>query len=140
MRLNSFGEIARDEWARSEVVRPEIQLDAFTVMPNHIHAIVWIRDTVGAQGLTPLRDAPLPRRVPYRQPRSLGALIGGFKSSVSKRINEMRRTPGTPVWQRNYWERIIRDDDELDRIREYIAENPSRWAEDQENPDARRQQ
>jgi hypothetical protein len=63
-------------------------------------------------------------------------LIAGFKSVVTTHINELRGTPGVPVWQRNYHDHIIRDDEDLNRIRDYIRLNPSRWGEDQENPDA----
>jgi hypothetical protein len=68
------------------------------------------------------------------KPHSLGAIIGSFKSAVTKRINIHRNTPGVPVWHRNYYEHIIRDDSEMHRVREYIAENPARWLEDEENP------
>jgi REP element-mobilizing transposase RayT len=66
----------------------------------------------------------------------LGAIIGQYKSLVTKQINRARGTPGTPVWQRNYYEHIIRNGDELDRIRQYIANNPARWQHDRENPAA----
>jgi putative transposase len=65
----------------------------------------------------------------------LGALIAGFKFSVTKRINEIRDTPGAPVWQRNYYEHIIRDENDYLRIAQYITENPQRWAEDTLHPD-----
>lgn len=65
---------------------------------------------------------------------SLGAIVGNFKSVTTRRINRMRKTPGGPVWQRNYYEHIIRDEGELRRIRNYILANPARWAQDQENP------
>ncbi len=55
---------------------------------------------------------------------SVGVIVGSFKSAVSKRVNQIRQTPGAPVWQRNYYEHIIRDDGALDRIRKYIANNP----------------
>jgi hypothetical protein len=64
----------------------------------------------------------------FRPPRSLGSLIAGYKSAVTKRINQYRNTPSAPVWQRDYWDRIIRDEHALIRIRIYIAENPARWA------------
>ncbi len=70
------------------------------------------------------------------RPRSLGAFIAGFKSAATKRINELRGTPRVPVWQRNYHEHVIRDDASLHRIRQYIIDNPSRWAFDRENPSA----
>lgn len=126
MRVDGYGEVVRDEWLRSAQIRREIELDAFVVMPNHLHGIVVIRD-VGAHGRAPLPLAP------HRPPRSLGSFVAGFKSAVTKRINTMRRTPGLPVWQRNYWERVIRDERELDRVRQYIAENPLRWESDPEN-------
>jgi REP element-mobilizing transposase RayT len=61
-------------------------------------------------------------------------LVAGFKSAATKRINEIRGTLGVPVWQRNYYERVIRNDEELSRIRQYIVDNPARWEEDRENP------
>jgi REP element-mobilizing transposase RayT len=66
--------------------------------------------------------------------RSLGALIRTFKAATTRRINEHRRTPGAPVWQRNYYERVIRDEAELARVRQYILDNPAKWAEDKHNP------
>ena len=67
-------------------------------------------------------------------PKSLGSFIAGYKSAVTKRINRIRKTPGAPVWQRNYYERIVRDETELNRIREYIRLNPVKWELDRENP------
>ncbi|HEU0075103.1 MAG TPA: transposase [Dehalococcoidia bacterium] len=132
MILGGLGEIAAREWRRSEELRAEIHLDAFMVMPNHLHAVILIRD-VGAHGRAPLRG-PSIRDAPSRQPRSLGSLVAGFKSAATRRINETRNSPGIPIWQRNYYERIIRDEDELNRIRQYILDNPAKWAEDPENP------
>ena len=65
----------------------------------------------------------------------LPKIIGRFKTLSAKQINQIRQTPGIPVWQRNYYEHIIRNDDELNRIREYIYDNPSKWTTDGENPD-----
>jgi len=134
--LSEFGRIAHDEWWASSRIRREIELDAFVVMPNHIHGIVWIvaddpveaeaHGRVGAHGRAPLR----------RPPKSLGSFIAGYKSVVTKRINQMRGTPGVPVWQRNYWEHIIRTERALQAIRQYIADNPARWSLDRYNPAA----
>jgi putative transposase len=137
--VNGYGEAIREEWLWSARIRPEIRLDAFVVMPNHIHGIVIMGEPiVGAHGRAPLQRAPL-RRVPlHRAPRSIGSFIAGFKSAVTRRINEIRGTPGLPLWQRNYYEHIIRDEEELNRIRQYIIDNPSRWEDDAENPDVRR--
>jgi hypothetical protein len=100
--------------------------------------------TVGAHGRAPLQthndptiqtqtDATPPIGL-YRPPKSLGSLIAGFKSTATRRLNVQRGTPGIPVWQRNYYEHIIRNDESLNRIREYIINNPLQWALDCENP------
>jgi len=138
MRLAAYGQVVSEQWLRSALVRGEIELDAFIVMPNHIHGIVIICAQpmgVGAHGRAPQHGrAPLPSSSPYRPPRSLGSLVAGFKSAATKRINQIRGTLGVPVWQRNYYERVIRNDEELSRIRQYIADNPAHWEEDRENP------
>ncbi len=77
---------------------------------------------------SPLRSATAPPS------GSLGAIVGSFKAATAKRINNMRGSPGAPVWQRNYYEHIIRDEGDLARIRQYIRDNPARWDEDEENP------
>jgi hypothetical protein len=65
---------------------------------------------------------------------ALGAIIGNYKSATARRINAIRHTPGTPVWQRHYYEHIVRDENELNRIRTYILNNPANWDADEENP------
>jgi REP element-mobilizing transposase RayT len=137
MRLNDTGKIVRDEWMRSAAIRREIVLDEFVVMPNHVHGIVMIRESVGATGRSPLHGAPrspLVRSGP--PPRSLGSFVGGFKSAVATHVSALRGTRGVTIWQRNYYEHVIRDDSERERIREYIRQNPLRWAIDRENPKA----
>ena len=126
MRLNESGEIVKSEWIRTSSIRQEIVLDCYAVMPNHFHAIVFVRG--GDRPVAATNNASGPR------PRSIGSFVAGFKSSVTKHVNEIRKTPGIPVWQQNYYEHIIRDDDDLNRILEYIENNPARWAEDEENP------
>jgi REP element-mobilizing transposase RayT len=131
MRLAAYGQVVSEQWLRTALVRGEIELDAFIVMPNHIHGIVIIRAQpmdVGAHSRAPLPSSP------YRPPRSLGSLVAGFKSAATKRINEMRGTLGVPIWQRNYYERVIRNDEELNRVLQYIIDNPAHWEEDRENP------
>ncbi|MEA3365412.1 MAG: transposase, partial [Candidatus Hydrogenedentes bacterium] len=129
MQLNKWGEVAHEEWFRSQQIRYEIRLDPneFVVMPNHIHGIVCICEdhVVGATGRSPLPTHVSNPRGPIS--RSLGAFIAGFKSAVTKQINQLRGRPGIPVWQRNYFEHIIRNENELSRIREYIISNPSNW-------------
>ncbi len=138
MQLNEWGAIVRDKWFKTAQIRPYVQLweDEFVVMPNHIHGIIWIVDNNGivadgdaAAGGNGGKTAP-PNNV---VPGSIGAIVRSFKSAVTKRINELRHTPGAAVWQRNYYERIIRDERALNAIRRYIQDNPRRWHMDREN-------
>ncbi len=106
-------------------------------MPNHVHGIVVILDDDTGRGDRPVAPTVAPTvnaATPGPAKRSLGAFVAGFKSIVTKRINAVRGTPGRPVWQRNYYEHIIRDQRDLERIRAYIANNPHGWALDAENP------
>jgi len=139
---------------------PNVILDEWVVMPNHIHGGIVIADDA-CRGEAFLRDSssdnliankkgdlslkhtsgnasPLPPRGAL--PNSLGAVIGNFKSMTTRRINVIRHTQGASVWQRNYYEHIIRDEKELDRIREYIINNPANWDMDDENPKQTRTQ
>jgi putative transposase len=118
---------------------PHVLLDEFVVMPNHVHGIIVIMPThaVGATHASPLQNDDTPTRPRGPQRQSVGSIVGSFKSAATKRINEQRGTPGAPVWQRDYFEHIIRNDESLNRIREYILNNPLQWALDRENPLAR---
>ena len=128
MVLNRLGERVAEEWLRSQEIRSEVQLDEFIVMPNHLHAIVFIQRTEE----TAVDWAP--RAFRGSPPRSLSSLMQGFKSSSTRRVNELRGTPGAAVWQRDCYERVLRNDRELDRARAYILDNPRKWAEDKNNP------
>jgi REP element-mobilizing transposase RayT len=142
MILNEIGSIVNDEWFISSDIRREIKLDAFVIMPNHIHGIVWIvngndtknplgsNDVVGARAPSPL---PQTLRVIGTGKKSLGLFVGGFKSLVTKRINQHRQTPRIPVWQRNYYERVIRNDDELNAVRTYIENNSKHWQRNEDD-------
>ena len=135
------GVIACDEWQRSKEIRCEIDLGDFIVMPNHIHGIIHIVDLQNQAGSSGLRvgaygDTPLQETMgqPFHSPsKTIGAIVRGFKSAVTKRINLQRQTPGKPVWQRNYYEHIIRNERELLAISNYIQTNPNRWEQDEEN-------
>ena len=113
----------------------------FVVMPNHVHGIIVIAEVLErATSRSPLHSGPTKR--------SLSAFVGGFKSAVTKRIGELRGQPGrigelrgqpgTPIWQRNYFEHVIRNEKSLQGIRQYIVDNPARWEFDRENPLATR--
>jgi REP element-mobilizing transposase RayT len=139
MRLNEYGEIIRDEWVKSATLRPRVTLDEFAVMPNHIHGIITLadsnrQDTWAGRGT--LQRAPTVEQSGKPTSDSVPTIIRLFKAATTKRINDLRGTPGTSVWQRNYYEHIIRDDKSLNRIRQYIRDNPLRWAFDRENPES----
>jgi REP element-mobilizing transposase RayT len=130
MVLNDAGRIVTEEWIKSAGIRGEIALDAFVVMPNHVHGII----VINCRGDRPV--APTSGRVPSGpKPKSVGSFIGGFKPIVTKSVNELCNTPGVKLWQRNYYEHVIRNDDDMTRIRQYILNNPARWSEDENNPD-----
>ena len=103
-------------------------------MPNHVHGIVRIAEDGRSRSRGTACRAPTMERFSYPVRGSLPTIIRSFKSSATKRINEVRSTPGAPVWQRNYYERVVRNERELDAIRQYIVDNPAKWLEDVENP------
>ncbi len=120
MHLSKYGKIVKDEWIKTETIRQNIKIDKFVIMPNHIHGIIVIEESVGAYCDTPLQKFKSPSN-------TIGAIIRGFKSAVTKQINKIHNTSGIPVWQRNYYEHIIRDEQDYWRIAEYIQNNPLRW-------------
>lgn len=125
--------VLEETWRQTPLHFPHVTTDSLVVMPNHVHGIVWVLErgvVVGAQHAAPL---PVQPRLAVR-PGSLGAIVRSFKSASARRVNELRHTPGARVWQRNYYERVIRDEDELSRIREYVRLNPLQWELDRENP------
>ncbi len=144
MVLNDAGNIVTDEWITTPAMRKNIVLDLFVVMPNHLHGIIAIYDdcrgTMHRAQIQPdtkqegtMHRAPTKEQFGKPTSNSIPTIIRGFKSVVTKRINGNRSTPGMPVWQRNYYEHVIRDDDDLSRIREYVINNPASWQEDEEN-------
>lgn len=153
VQLNAYGQVAATTWQRIPRHFPRVQLDAWVVMPNHVHGIIVIVGGGGGRGDAfrsgrsgnvgaALRELPAVSEMldgecvtPTGPPSgSLGAIVGNFKSVTTRRINRMRRTPGAPVWQRNYYEHIVRNERELNAIRRYIHDNPARWSDDAENP------
>jgi len=125
MRLNDLGRIVMECWDEIPSHFPNAGIDAFVVMPDHVHGIVFIYDndppSVEATHASPLlqkRDGPAPR--------SLGAIVGSFKSAVTRRAGRELNTGR--IWQRNYYEHIIRGQTDYERIAGYILANPSAWA------------
>jgi len=140
MQMNALGKIVQEEWFQSIIIRHEIRLfeNEFVVMPNHIHGIVWIdMGTVGADAVRPnvnmgekdkgAYHAPL-----HRKPKSLGSFVAGFKSAVTRRAGYELNSGN--IWQRNYFEHILRDPVDYERIAGYILDNPVNWNQDEENP------
>jgi len=137
MRLSKLGGIVQEEWIRSDELRDEVRIDAFVVMPNHFHAIVFIDAPIDNRGRRTkainksreerdgMPEAPVSA--------SLGALMSGFKSKVTLQVRRETGFSGKAVWQRNYYEHIIRNEDDYNAIRYYIETNPANWANDKEN-------
>jgi REP element-mobilizing transposase RayT len=141
MILNENGRIVAEEWQALETRFVMVRLDKWVVMPNHLHGIVGLRPirpdggsarNAGAQQRAP---TPAPREgKPIPMSKPLGDIVGAFKTASTRRVNVAAGTIGQRFWQRNFYERVIRNAEELERIRRYIRENPARWAEDEENP------
>lgn len=146
MELNDFGKIAEMCWHEIPQHFKNVQLDAFVIMPNHIHGIIIINendDKIGAdncrgnacvtqtktEGACVIQTKAKAKPIPG----SLGVIVGSYKSAISKRINELRKMPGKKVWHRNYYESIARSETGLNRIRQYIISNPANWDKDEEN-------
>jgi REP element-mobilizing transposase RayT len=134
MQLSEWGQVASESWQWLETQYPYVSLDAWTIMPNHLHGIIVMDGDLTAEGTGRGGSRTAPTAETKRKP--LGRLIGAFKTVSTKRIDKLRDMPGVPFWQRNYWEHIIRNEDSLNRIRRYIEGNPARWAEDQLHPAA----
>jgi REP element-mobilizing transposase RayT len=100
VRLNPEGLIVSDSWAWLAAQYTYVDLDAWVIMPNHSHGIVVITDKGGS------RTAPTAKQKP------IGRLVGALKTVSTRRINEFRQTPGVIIWQRNYWEHIVRNEPE----------------------------
>jgi REP element-mobilizing transposase RayT len=141
-----FGEIASEQMALNHVGRtiercwlaipdhfPGVELDEFVLMPNHLHGIVVLPGSAATRR-QPTATGLAPPRTSRPIPRSISTVVGSFKSAAAREINRLNGAPSAPVWQRSYYEHVIRDESSLNQIRQYIADNPRLWAEDAENP------
>ena len=141
MHLNEAGIMAQEMWETLPHRFPGIDLDAFVIMPNHIHGIIAINEPVGASVVSAQDNSMATgERATTRVAPTLGDVMGAYKSLTTIEYSRGVTTWGWQsfdrrLWQRNYYERVIRDGRELDRAREYIANNPMQWALDSENPD-----
>ena len=114
MLLNRYGEVVDFNWFNLMRVYPHIKLDSFVIMPNHIHGIILIKTREQGHGLS--------------------EVVRGLKTFSSSRINQLRRVSGIHVWQRGYYEHIIRDETTFAKIQEYIINNPYKWETDEMHP------
>jgi REP element-mobilizing transposase RayT len=161
LRETKLGRAVRRAWSEIPEHSPQVAIDAFVVMPDHVHGIVIIRSAVpltetqskmgiaGAQrgnasatrtiirpdtGIVGAQHAaPLQFRTRSKcgvAPGGLGAIVRSFKSATANAINRIRESPGAPVWQRNYYDHVVRDDAEMQRSQWYIRTNPERWIRD----------
>ena len=148
MFCNPFGSIVWEVWESLPCRYPQISIDAAIVMPNHFHGIIIVHDSPVVVGevhepplrndmndfSNPLRKIEPPLRHEQKQQRkmTIPLVIGYFKMNSAKRINLLRGTPGTPVWQRNYYDHILHEDRECNELIEYIFTNPLRWGIDKD--------
>ena len=128
MELNALGRIAQRVWLELPSRHTYITVDPFVIMPNHVHALIWIQAEV-AEGST-ARE--------YGKPvaASIPTLVNAYKGSVTKMADNAGLVKGPALWQRNFYDRIVRSERELVNVQEYIRTNPARWQQDQLHPDA----
>ncbi len=143
VRLSRWGRIAARYWRAIPDHFPAVDLDAFVIMPNHVHGIMVINkadggcritDVCNAHGAQNPRDAaalePSNLTTHGVPPRSLSAIVRSYKAGVTREINRQRHTPGTRFWQRNYSEHVVRNREDYERVYTYAVSNPGLWLED----------
>lgn len=135
MILNKYGVIAEKAWLKTESIRDNLKIDAFVIMPNHVHGIIQIvrTNSNSPQRNTPHQETPQPKTLFKSPSKTIGAIIRGYKATVTKQIHNSSGQYGTPVWQRNYYEHIIRNDNDYQHIYDYIIDNPAKWQDDKFN-------
>jgi REP element-mobilizing transposase RayT len=140
MTLNAAGDAVARAWTQLPIAAPAVELDAFVIMPNHVHGIVWLAQPDVHDDRGAASGAPTPGTatvaIHQRRPPTLGEVVRMFKSLSARDANMALRRSGA-LWQRGFYDRVIRGRDELDRIRHYILDNPLRWPYDHENPEPR---
>jgi len=130
IHLTSIGNIVKKFWEKIPGHFKDVRLDRFVIMPNHLHGIIVIqrKPSIDTEVISSKVDSN-----PKRRSLDLGQIVAYFKYQSTKIINEINKTPGSPLWQRNYFEHIIHDKEEMRKYRKYINENPVNWHKDKEN-------
>ncbi|NEP14968.1 MAG: transposase [Symploca sp. SIO2C1] len=118
MKLSRYGETVKFNWFNLTRVYPYVNLDAFVLMPNHLHGIIVLTE----------------QAIATRKHHGLPEVVRGLKTFSARRINQLRNNRGVPVWQRGYYEKVIRNEQSLQNIREYIINNPLGWEKDEMHP------
>ena len=131
---NELGRIVWDEWRRTVEMRQEMRAHAFIVMPNHVHGLISMIPSLLFVPMKERADCNLPLHA-RKRPHSLSTISTGFKGAVTRGIRRHFGDPHLKVWQRNYFERVVRDNQEFETVLQYIQTNPKKWAEDRFNPD-----
>jgi putative transposase len=131
VRLSPIGEIVAEEWQKTEHIRTNVVLDAWVIMPNHLHGIIGITESLPGNAVETFRRNVSTKNAPRLKPNSLGSIIGQFKSVCAKRIwTEGHRDF---AWQARFYDHVARNEHDLSRIRAYITDNPSHWESDRDN-------
>jgi putative transposase len=159
MQLSRYGETVRLNWDNLPKRYRNVELDAFIIMPNHVHGIIVLNDNglagagldslalerdkflvkpfsgAGLESLLVEQDKFFVKPAPTKTKlHGLSEIVRGFKTFSARRINQIRRMTGVSVWQRGYYEYIIRNEESLMAIRQYIINNPLSWEQDQLYP------
>jgi putative transposase len=134
MHRNEWGDCVARCWKWLAHQYPYVDLDEWIVMPNHLHGIMVITDGGGGSRTPPTKTGAMGdegglRAAPTKR-KTLGSLVGAFKTVSTEDVNQLRGTPARTLWQRDFYDHIIRNEDELNKIREYIRTNPWQWASD----------
>ncbi len=136
MKLSSIGQIAENLWLALSGHHPNIVLDAHIVMPNHMHGIIFITDQQDPSQIpVGRRPASSAASLPQKHSKgnlagTLSAIVGGYKSAVTRAINQQMGLSAPIIWQASFHDHIIRNERALNHIREYVQTNPTRWEED----------
>ena len=136
MILNSVGQLVAHEWQKTAIIRNDILIDIFVVMPNHLHGIIILNSNDVNAEKQGVCNTPLPNGNSAKKRRlispshTIGAIIRGFKGAVTRQANLQSPTLFNSLWQRNYYEHIIRNEKELEKIQDYIFKNPGNWEND----------
>ncbi len=125
MVLNNVGKLAEEVWLALPTHFPNVELGEWVIMPNHIHGIISIN-------VEATHASPLPRISKGPAPGSIGSIIGSFKSVVTKRVHQISKNTNNNLWQRNYYEHIIRNERDCQSIYDYIIANRLNWEKDEE--------